>query len=370
MEAIQSGAASQPASAPAPAPKKRGRPPSAAAGAAADGAAAAADGKPSAPKRQAPAQPFRAAGAFPTPAAALLATSQLPAIEGGAGEAGRRAGLRGRLAARAASSRLARAPQRSGPMPPDLPLPAGAVFRACTSPSRPPTPTRTCTGPAIGLRSNRLPPTQTDAAAFAATYARFWQENAAGGGGGGGGGADGGASGSGAGAGDGASGSGSGSGGRGDASGGGRGPGRGRGRGRGALGEPPRCQIMASLPVDPWRLWREVHAWGGPAAVAEGKVRRRRRPSLPRHGPRLRPLQAGPLRACADHRRRRPSLRRAPQLWASVGNAFGPPPHFTTLSTSTKAAYTKCIEPLDQVGVGGCSMRGVCVCVHFSCTHT
>lgn len=29
---------------------------------------------------------------------------------------------------------------------------------------------------------------------------------------------------------------------------------------------------MASLPLSPWRLWQEVHAWGGPELAAQYKV--------------------------------------------------------------------------------------------------
>ncbi|KAI8476236.1 MAG: hypothetical protein J3K34DRAFT_516657 [Monoraphidium minutum] len=123
-----------------------------------------------------------------------------------------------------------------------------------------------------------LPPIRggADEKAFMAAYSKFWQEHAAGAGSGGSGGGGGGSSG-----------------------GGGSGGG---GGGRGA----PRCQIMVTLPVPPWRLWQEVHSWGGPEVVTKHK------------------------------------------LWAACGGAFDPPPSFTMLSTSTKTAYTRCLAALDE----------------------
>ena len=48
---------------------------------------------------------------------------------------------------------------------------------------------------------------------------------------------------------------------------------RGGGGGRGAApGQPPRCQLMTSVPMHPWRLWQEVHSWGGPEVVTAHKV--------------------------------------------------------------------------------------------------
>ena len=38
-------------------------------------------------------------------------------------------------------------------------------------------------------------------------------------------------------------------------------------------GEAPKCQMTPRLPVNPWVLWREVHAWGGPEVVHDRKVR-------------------------------------------------------------------------------------------------
>lgn len=40
-------------------------------------------------------------------------------------------------------------------------------------------------------------------------------------------------------------------------------------------GQPPRCQLLSTHPMSPWRLWQEVHAWGGPEEVAAHKVRAR-----------------------------------------------------------------------------------------------
>jgi hypothetical protein len=37
-------------------------------------------------------------------------------------------------------------------------------------------------------------------------------------------------------------------------------------------GEIPKCQMTPRLPVNPWVLWREVHAWGGSDVVHERKV--------------------------------------------------------------------------------------------------
>jgi hypothetical protein len=42
-------------------------------------------------------------------------------------------------------------------------------------------------------------------------------------------------------------------------------------RGRG--GRAPRMQLTASTPMCPWRLWREVHAWGGYGSVTDHKAR-------------------------------------------------------------------------------------------------
>jgi len=59
--------------------------------------------------------------------------------------------------------------------------------------------------------------------------------------------------------------------------------------------------------VAPWRLWQEVHAWGGADEVSNLK------------------------------------------LWKAVGGGFNPPGSLTMLSTACKNAYTNCLSQFDAV---------------------